>query len=112
VVTPGAVILELLPVNEEPVIEGRVNPTDISHVKECPDALVRLTALNQRLTPAIAVAYVSADAIVEQHGKLGKFHPLPACRTTSTSTRASARASSTCCDRCSTTSRPLFASIE
>jgi HlyD family type I secretion membrane fusion protein len=71
VVAPGAVILELLPVDDKLVIEGRVNPNDISHVKEGQDALVRLTALNQRLTPVIEgrVVYVSADAIAEQQGQ-------------------------------------------
>ena len=68
VVAPGAVILELLPVDDKLVIEGRVNPSDISHVHDGQDALVRLTALNQRLTPVIAgqVVYVSADAIADQ----------------------------------------------
>lgn len=71
VVAPGAVILEMLPVDDKLVIEGRVNPNDISHVHEGQDALVRLTALNQRLTPVIAgrVVYVSADAIAEQQGQ-------------------------------------------
>lgn len=71
VVAPGAVILELLPVDDKLVIEGRVNPNDISHVHEGQDALVRLTALNQRLTPVIAgrVVYVSADAIAEQQNQ-------------------------------------------
>jgi HlyD family secretion protein len=71
VVAPGAVILDLLPVDDKLVIECRVNPNDISHVHEGQEALVRLTALNQRLTPVIAghVAYVSADAIAEQQDK-------------------------------------------
>ena len=34
VVAPGAIILELLPVNDELIIEARVNPSDISHVQE------------------------------------------------------------------------------
>jgi HlyD family type I secretion membrane fusion protein len=68
VVAPGAIILELLPVDDKLVIEGRVNPNDISHVKDGQEALVRLTALNQRLTPVIngKVVYVSADAIADQ----------------------------------------------
>lgn len=71
VVAPGAAILELLPVDDKLVIEGRIYPNDISHVHEGQDALVRLTALNQRLTPVIAarVVYVSADAIAEQQGQ-------------------------------------------
>ena len=34
VVAPGAIILELLPVNDELLIEARVKPNDISHVQE------------------------------------------------------------------------------
>lgn len=68
VVAPGGVILELLPVNDELVIEARVNPNEITHVKEGQDALVRLTALNQRLTPMIEgkVVYLSADTVADQ----------------------------------------------
>jgi HlyD family type I secretion membrane fusion protein len=68
VVGPGDLILELLPVNDELVIEARVNPTEITHVKVGQDALVRLTALNQRLTPMIdgKVVYVSADTVPDQ----------------------------------------------
>jgi len=68
VVAPGAVILELVPVEDKLVIEGRIAPNDISHVRDGQDALVRLTALNQRLTPVIngQVVYVSADAIADQ----------------------------------------------
>jgi HlyD family type I secretion membrane fusion protein len=68
VVAPGGVILELLPVNDELVIEARIDPSEITHVKEEQNALVRLTALNQRLTPMIEgrVVYVSADTVADQ----------------------------------------------
>jgi HlyD family type I secretion membrane fusion protein len=68
VVAPGGVILELLPINDELVIEARISPNDITHVKEEQSALVRLTALNQRLTPMIEgkVVYVSADTVADQ----------------------------------------------
>ena len=71
VVAPGAIILELLPVDDKLVIEGRVSPNDISHVHDGQEALVRLTALNQRLTPVIngRVVYVSADAIADQQSR-------------------------------------------
>lgn len=67
VVAAGAVILELLPANEDLIIEARLNPTDVSHVREGLDALVRLTALNQRLTPMIdgKVTYLSADTVTQ-----------------------------------------------
>jgi membrane fusion protein, type I secretion system len=68
VVAPGAVILELLPVDDQLVIEGRIKPSDISHVQNGQSALVRLTALNKRLTPVIegTVVYLSADAIADR----------------------------------------------
>jgi HlyD family type I secretion membrane fusion protein len=68
VVGAGAAILELLPVNDELIIEARINPTEITHVKEGQDALVRLSALNQRLTPMIEgkVIYLSADIVSNQ----------------------------------------------
>lgn len=68
VVAPGAVILEILPVNDALLLEARVAPNDISHVSSGQDALVRLSALNQRLTPMIKgkVIYLSADAVAEQ----------------------------------------------
>src|SRR5258705_7338733 len=68
VVSPGAVILELLPVGEERIIEAHVNPKDISHVSVGQEALVRLSALNQRITPIVgaSVIYVSADALAGQ----------------------------------------------
>jgi HlyD family type I secretion membrane fusion protein len=68
VVTPGNMILELLPLEDELIIEGRVKPSEIDQVKEGQYALVRLTALNQRRTPMIKgrVIYLSADAITER----------------------------------------------
>ena len=67
VVAPGAPILELVPANDALIIEARLRPSDISSVNGGQDALVRLTALNQRLTPVVAgkVAYVSADTVHE-----------------------------------------------
>jgi HlyD family secretion protein len=68
VVAPGAVILELLPVQEELLIEAHLNPSDISHVGVGQQALARLSALNQRITPMIEakVVYLSADAVADQ----------------------------------------------
>jgi HlyD family secretion protein len=68
VISAGGVLLELLPINDELMIQARIRPADISHVKEGQHALVRLTALNQRLTPMIegVVTYLSADIVAEQ----------------------------------------------
>lgn len=65
VIRPGAKILELVPVEDELVIEARVRPQDIDSVRLGQAALVRLTAFNQRTTPMIEgrVIYVSADTL-------------------------------------------------
>lgn len=68
VVAAGAVVLELLPINNELIIEARLNPNEVVHVKEGLGAMVRLTALNQRLTPMIEgkVVYLSADTVSQR----------------------------------------------
>ena len=80
VIGAGSVILELLPVNDELIIEARLDPSEIWHVKQGQDALVRLTALNQRLTPMVQgkVIYLSADAMASQHS--AKTDPLASQR--------------------------------
>jgi HlyD family secretion protein len=77
VIGAGAVILELLPVNDELVIEARLNPSEILNVREGQRALVRLSALNQRLTPMIEAKtiYVSADAVTGQLPTRGAAEP-------------------------------------
>ena len=73
VIGAGEVILELLPTNDELIIEARVNPREITHVKAGQAALVRMTALNQRLTPMVqgTVIYVSADAVSDPKARPG-----------------------------------------
>lgn len=68
VVAAGAVVLELLPLNDELIIEARLNPKEVVHVKEGLSAMVRLSALNQRLTPMIEgkVVYLSADTVAQR----------------------------------------------
>ncbi|PWT78141.1 MAG: HlyD family type I secretion periplasmic adaptor subunit [Acidobacteria bacterium] len=65
VIEPGKNIMEILPLRESLIIEVRVRPQDIDHVKVGQEASIRLTALNQRTTPTLVgkVAYVSADAL-------------------------------------------------
>lgn len=73
VIGGGDVILELLPTNDALVIETRVKPSDILHIQEGQQALVRLTAMNQRVTPMVEgeVQYVSADAVPEREARPG-----------------------------------------
>jgi HlyD family type I secretion membrane fusion protein len=68
VVSAGGLLLELLPINDELMIQARIKPADVAYVREGQHALVRLSALNQRVTPMIegVVTYLSADAVPEQ----------------------------------------------
>ena len=68
VVEPGKSILEIVPSREDMVIEARVRPQDIEHVRMGQEATIRLPAMNQRTTPMISgeVIYVSADALPDE----------------------------------------------
>lgn len=68
VIEPGKNIMEILPLQEELIIEGRVRPQDIDNVRRGQHAMIRLNALNQRTTPMISgeVIYVSADAMPDE----------------------------------------------
>lgn len=65
VIEAGKNILEIVPVQEELIIEVPIRPQDIDSVREGQTATVRLTALSQRVTPMVDgyVVYVSADAL-------------------------------------------------
>jgi membrane fusion protein, type I secretion system len=68
VVEPGKNIMELLPLRDELIIEARLRPQDIDSVKHGQTAMVRLTALNQRITPMVSgeVIYLSADTLADE----------------------------------------------
>lgn len=68
VIEPGKSILEIVPLQDELIIEAKVRPQDIDKVKRGRWASVRLTALNQRVTPIVGgeVIYLSADALPDE----------------------------------------------
>jgi HlyD family type I secretion membrane fusion protein len=68
VISPGQVLMELLPRNAELVVEAKLQVTDIDAVHVGGEASVRLAALNQRTTPVVAshVVFVSADKLVDK----------------------------------------------
>jgi HlyD family secretion protein len=70
VIEAGRSIMDLLPVDENLVIEVRVRPQDIDHVKIGQEATIRLNAMNARSTPMLTghVTYVSADAVPDKAG--------------------------------------------
>jgi HlyD family secretion protein len=68
VIEAGKNIMEILPLKAELIIEARVRPQDIDSVKHGQHAMVRLTALNQRITPMVSgeVIYLSADTLADE----------------------------------------------
>ncbi len=68
VIRPGNDILALLPLDNELLIEARVRPQDIDNLRKDQEAVVRLTALSQRVTPMVTgrVVYVSADSVPDE----------------------------------------------
>ncbi|MGQ0680832.1 HlyD family type I secretion periplasmic adaptor subunit [Bradyrhizobium sp.] len=68
VIEASKAIMEILPSQEERIIEARVRPQDIDSVKHGQKAMVRLTALNQRITPMVSgeVIYLSADTLADE----------------------------------------------
>ena len=77
VVSPGKGLMEIVPQDDELIVNAQVSPTDIDNVKVGQTAELRLTALNVRSTPSIygVVASISGDRI--QPGGGGR--PLFSC---------------------------------
>jgi HlyD family type I secretion membrane fusion protein len=70
VIESGKSILEILPADVPLIIETQVPRTEIDNVKIGQKATVRLTALNQRITPVLngEVFYISADSLPDKAG--------------------------------------------
>jgi HlyD family type I secretion membrane fusion protein len=67
VVAPREVLMEIVPEDKTLIVEARIRPEDINHVRGGSLAEVRLTAYQTRTTPLVAgnVSYVSADRMVD-----------------------------------------------
>ncbi|HEY5900340.1 MAG TPA: HlyD family type I secretion periplasmic adaptor subunit [Burkholderiales bacterium] len=67
VVGPRDVLMEIVPAEKTLVIEARIRPEDINHVRKGSVADIRLTAYKQRTTPLVhgTVSYVSGDRMVD-----------------------------------------------
>lgn len=68
VVGPRDVLMEIVPREKRLIIEARIRPEDINHVRPGSEADIRLTAYQSRTTPLVpgSVIYVSGDRMVEQ----------------------------------------------
>jgi HlyD family type I secretion membrane fusion protein len=68
VVGPRDPLLDIVPSREKLVVEARIRPQDIDHVRETSIAEVRLTAFDARTTPLLpgTVVFVSPDRMTSQ----------------------------------------------
>ncbi|MEL7030118.1 MAG: HlyD family type I secretion periplasmic adaptor subunit, partial [Pseudomonadota bacterium] len=69
VIAPGAPIMDIVPSEDDLIIEAQVSPLDIDVVYAGLEANVRLSAFSQRSLPQIvgAVRSISADALVDEN---------------------------------------------
>ncbi len=75
IVRAGSVLMEVVPQNEELIVEAQVAPVDVDSVSVGQLAEVRLTALNLRSTPAVygVVTSVSGDALNDNDNRIPYF---------------------------------------
>jgi len=71
VIAPGETFMEIVPIDDNLVLEARVSPTDVERVQTGQMATIRLTAFNQNTTPELdgRVESVSADVLVPADGQ-------------------------------------------
>lgn len=68
VIQAGQPIMDIVPLDDDMIVEARVNPTDIDVVRVGLPAEVRMTAFRQRIVPLVdgEVIYVAADKMQDQ----------------------------------------------
>ena len=71
VAPPREPLMEIVPDNEEQVVEAQVGVDTIRHLRLDQKAELRFTAFNSRTTPMVqgSVSYVSADALSDKDGQ-------------------------------------------
>jgi len=67
VIGPREVLMEIVPEDKRLIVEARIRPEDINHVRAGSEADIRLTAYQQRSTPMVlgSVHYVSGDRLTD-----------------------------------------------
>jgi HlyD family type I secretion membrane fusion protein len=75
VIAPRAPLLDVVPANARLVVEARIRPQDINHVRKDAVAEVRLTSFDARTTPLLKgnVTFVSGDRITTSDGRDSYF---------------------------------------
>lgn len=75
VISPGEVIMQIVPVTDDLTVEARVAPQDIDQLTSGQSATLRLSAFNQRTTPELngTVSKISADLSVDERSGAGFY---------------------------------------
>lgn len=74
VVQPGADIMDIVPLDDTLLVEGRINPQDIAFIRPGQDAVVKITAYEATVYGSLKakVERISADTIEEKSENGGK----------------------------------------
>jgi adhesin transport system membrane fusion protein len=73
VVQPGASLMEIVPLEDTLLVEGRIRPQDIAFIRPGQDAVVKISAYDSNVFGSLKgkVERISADTIAEQGGEKG-----------------------------------------
>jgi membrane fusion protein, adhesin transport system len=73
VVQPGAEIMDIVPLDDTLLVEGRISPQDIAFIRPGQDAVVKITAYESSVYGSLKakVERISADTIEEKGDKAG-----------------------------------------
>lgn len=75
VISAGESILLVVPVSDELIVEARIAPQDIDQLKPGQNAVLRLSAFNQQITPELTgvLNKISADLTTDERTGLGFY---------------------------------------
>ena len=70
VVQPGASLMEIVPLDDSLLVEGRIRPQDIAFIRPDQEAVVKITAYDSSVYGSLTgkVERISADTIVDEKG--------------------------------------------
>jgi membrane fusion protein, adhesin transport system len=70
VVQPGASLMEIVPLDDTLLVEGRIRPQDIAFIRPTQEAVVKITAYDSSVYGSLKgkVERISADTIVDEKG--------------------------------------------
>ena len=73
VVQPGANLMDIVPLDDTLLVEGRLRPQDIAFIRPGQDAVVKLTAYDSSVFGSLKgkVERISADTIIDDKSKAG-----------------------------------------